>query len=89
MEKQNGAVGFPGTPTSEWPIPPSDSSTENSASTLYRSSVIIVGLTASPLESDRVAALAAGCNDFLTKPVSMLLLNSKIVEWGSTKELQR
>lgn len=34
---------------------------------LFRSPVIIVALTASSLESDRHEALAAGCNDFLTK----------------------
>jgi osomolarity two-component system response regulator SSK1 len=35
-----------------------------------------------------VAALAAGCNYFLTKPVSLDWLNSEIIEWGSIKALQ-
>lgn len=33
----------------------------------FKSPVIIVALTASSLQSDRHDALAAGCNDFLTK----------------------
>lgn len=36
-------------------------------SNLFKSPVIIVALTASSLQSDRHEALAAGCNDFLTK----------------------
>jgi osomolarity two-component system response regulator SSK1 len=38
-----------------------------SADRLFKSPVIIVALTASNLQSDRHEALAAGCNDFLTK----------------------
>jgi len=34
---------------------------------VFKSPVIIVALTASSLQSDRHMALAAGCNDFLTK----------------------
>ena len=50
--------------------------------TPLRSSVIIVALTASSFHQDRVNALAAGCNDFLTKPVSLKWLETKIIEWG-------
>lgn len=42
---------------------------------MFKSPVIIVALTASSLQSDRHEALAAGCNDFLTKvryPLSLL-----------------
>ncbi|PIA13659.1 CheY-like protein [Coemansia reversa NRRL 1564] len=52
-----------------------------------KSPVIIVALTASSLESDRRAALSAGCNDFLTKPVSLIWLKLKIVEWGCMQAL--
>jgi osomolarity two-component system, response regulator SSK1 len=40
-------------------------------SELFKSPVIIVALTASNLQSDRHEALAAGCNDFLTKVSSL------------------
>jgi osomolarity two-component system response regulator SSK1 len=40
---------------------------------MFKSPVIIVALTASSLQSDRHEALAAGCNDFLTK-VSLAVL---------------
>lgn len=42
--------------------------------TLFKSPVIIVALTASSLQSDRHEALAAGCNDFLTKVRPSLFL---------------
>ncbi|KAK7471131.1 Two-component response regulator SSK1p, variant 2 [Stygiomarasmius scandens] len=67
---------------------PSETSSEARTASPYRSSVIIVALTASSLQSDRIAALGAGCNDFLTKPVSLEWLNNKLIEWGSIKALQ-
>ncbi|CAG8772368.1 21801_t:CDS:2, partial [Gigaspora rosea] len=51
------------------------------------SPVIIMALTASSLPSDRQNALAAGCNDFLTKPVSLEWLEKKINEWGCMQAL--
>ncbi|KAG8883245.1 ssk1 response regulator receiver [Tulasnella sp. 331] len=85
IEKERNIGIFPSTPPLETVAV---SKATGVPQTPYRSSVIIVALTASSLQSDRVAALAAGCNDFLTKPISMDWLNSKIIEWGSIKVLE-
>lgn len=96
MEKSTAQALYPTTPTmlGDPKISPAKTPSEllspesRILHSPYHPSVIIVALTASSLQSDRVAALGAGCNDFLTKPVSLLWLNSKIIEWGSIKALQ-
>jgi osomolarity two-component system response regulator SSK1 len=82
LEKMNNIGVFPSTPMAEQPMPLIREVNEAAPPSPFRSSVIIVALTASSLQSDRVVALAAGCNDFLTKPVSLKWLERKIIEWG-------
>lgn len=71
LEKVNGIGVFssaPGVDSEEAPEikdPPEED--KLSSTFLFKSPVIIVALTASSLQSDRHEALAAGCNDFLTK----------------------
>ena len=66
----DGKVPLPeesnGTATEEKEKPLATADTLENQS-LFKSPVIIVALTASSLQSDRHEALAAGCNDFLTK----------------------
>ncbi|KNE64663.1 hypothetical protein AMAG_10018 [Allomyces macrogynus ATCC 38327] len=48
---------------------------------------IVVALTASSTPDDRKAALQAGCNDFISKPLNLKWLESKIIEWGSIQSI--
>lgn len=73
LEAVNGIGVFSGSPietalktphTNGVPVVEADALPDRS---LFKSPVIIVALTASSLQSDRHEALAAGCNDFLTK----------------------
>ena len=82
LERLNGIGVFPKTPDGRSSVTnanttfppggghePGPSSEEDTLydRSLFKSPVIIVALTASSLQSDRHEALAAGCNDFLTK----------------------
>lgn len=88
MEREASAGYYaPRTPSYGRGTPPL-SSVSNGVASPHRPHVIILALTASSLHKDRVAALGAGCDDFLTKPVSMNWLNDKILEWGSMQALR-
>lgn len=75
LEGVNGIGVFSGSPVEHgqkaalangaWATPSEDDRLPDRS--LFMSPVIIVALTASSLQSDRHEALAAGCNDFLTK----------------------
>lgn len=65
---QNSPVEIKGDPMPQ--VPKAEDALEQRQ--LFKSPVIIVALTASSLQSDRHEALAAGCNDFLTKVCPVL-----------------
>lgn len=69
LEKLNGIGVFSSSASSTAPEQVVEPQGEDKLPTtvLFKSPVIIVALTASSLQSDRHEALAAGCNDFLTK----------------------
>jgi CheY-like chemotaxis protein len=66
LEALNGIGVFSGSPIDVIQAGKAADS-DNLEKELFKSPVIIVALTASSLQSDRHEALAAGCNDFLTK----------------------
>lgn len=71
LERVNSIGLFSSSASSQAPSTPTGQEAKGSDKlenpTLFKSPVIIVALTASSLQSDRHEALAAGCNDFLTK----------------------
>lgn len=89
LEAVNGIGVFGGSPIETHPKAPTTNGAPEEADALhdrnlFKSPVIIVALTASSLQSDRHEALAAGCNDFLTKvSISLSPPASQANVWNS------
>lgn len=80
LEKLNNIGVFSSSASSSAPEQEAHPEEEDKLPTdaIFKSPVIIVALTASSLQSDRHEALAAGCNDFLTKVCYLPYLNMRV-----------
>ncbi|KLO11076.1 CheY-like protein [Schizopora paradoxa] len=65
----------------QMPVTPTESSSSSSIHTRPRAPVIIIALTTLASQANGVEVLAAGCDDFLPRPVSLPSLTNKIKEW--------